>query len=62
MNVMLNGFGEADEIKALRAGLTRGQAGQVAYNHADMSKPNEIGELVTTKIHAWSMPWACPSP
>ena len=38
-NVMLNGFGDAAEIEALRAGLAREFGVKVAYSGADMSKP-----------------------
>jgi 3-hydroxybutyrate dehydrogenase len=44
--VMLNGFGEAQAIEALRAGLAAETGVQVAYSAADMSKPAEIAQLV----------------
>lgn len=44
-NVMLNGFGAAEEIEALRKEL--GAAGvKVAYSAADMAKPAEIAGMV----------------
>ena len=45
-NVMLNGFGDADEIEATRANLDAKAQGTVAYHGADMTKPDEIADLV----------------
>lgn len=45
-NVMLNGFGDADEIEATRARLDSKSAGTVAYHGADMTKPDDIADLV----------------
>ena len=45
-NVMLNGFGDAAEIEALRAGLEKSHATKVRFHGADMSKPGQIAELV----------------
>jgi 3-hydroxybutyrate dehydrogenase len=45
-NVMLNGFGDADEIEAIRAGMERASPGKVAYCGADMSKPIEVTDLI----------------
>jgi 3-hydroxybutyrate dehydrogenase len=44
-NVMLNGFGDASEIEALRSRLSRENNVGVSFNGADMTKPDEIGEL-----------------
>ena len=44
-NVVLNGFGDADEIEATRARLAKLGA-EVVYDGADMSKPDEIVEMV----------------
>ena len=41
-NLMINGFGDAAEIEALRAGLAQDFGIQVAYSGADMSKPEDI--------------------
>ena len=46
MNVMLNGFGDADEIEATRAGLEEKHGVSVRYNGADMTKPAEIRALM----------------
>ncbi len=45
-DVMLNGFGDAREIEQLRAGLERDHGGQVRYNAADMTRPEQIADLV----------------
>jgi 3-hydroxybutyrate dehydrogenase len=45
-NVMLNGFGDAGEIEAIRADLAAKAAVQVAYSGADVSKPGEVAAMV----------------
>ena len=45
-SVMLNGFGDAAEIEALRAGLAGEFGVTVLYNGADLSKSDGAGELV----------------
>ena len=45
-NVVLNGFGDAEDIERTRAELDAGSAGSVTYNGADMTKPDEIEALV----------------
>lgn len=45
-NVVLNGFGDAGEIEALRAELGATSEGAVSYDGADMTKPNEIDAMV----------------
>jgi hypothetical protein len=45
-NVMLNGFGDAGAIEALRAGLAKDHGVKVSFHGADMSKPAEIRALV----------------
>lgn len=45
-NVMLNGFGDAAGIEAVRAGLADAFGTKVAYNGADMSRPAEVRALV----------------
>ncbi len=44
-NVMLNGFGPADEIEAIRARLAAENGVSALYNGADMSKPEQIAAL-----------------
>ncbi len=45
-NIVLNGFGNAAEIEALRSGLERDHGVRVAYDGADMSKPAEIAAMM----------------
>src|SRR5207253_9908015 len=45
-NVMLNGFGEAADIEALRSGLEKEHGVKVLYHGADMSKPAQIAEMM----------------
>ena len=45
-NVMLNGFGDADEIEKTRARLEAETGAKVLYNGADMTKPEEIHGLI----------------
>ncbi len=45
-HLMLNGFGDAAQIEALRAGLAREFGVKVAYSGADMSKPDQIRQMV----------------
>ena len=45
-NVMLNGFGDAKEIEALRGSLEKSHGVKAAYHGADMTKPAEIADLV----------------
>ena len=46
MNVMLNGFGDADDIERTRAELEQTHGVKVLYNGADMTKPDEIRALI----------------
>jgi 3-hydroxybutyrate dehydrogenase len=45
-HVMLNGFGQADEIERLRKALASEFKVKVAFSGADMSKPDQIREMV----------------
>lgn len=45
-NIMLNGFGDAAQIEALREGLAGEFGIKVAYNGADMSLPEQVRALV----------------
>jgi len=49
-NLMLNGFGDADEIEALRAKLATEFGVKVAYSGADMSKPEQVRALVQAAV------------
>jgi 3-hydroxybutyrate dehydrogenase len=44
-DVMLNGFGNADEIEATRAEMERRYGVKVRYSGADMSQPAQISEM-----------------
>ena len=45
-NVVLNGFGNRDEIERLRADLASQSGVRVEYSGADMSKPDQIAAMV----------------
>ena len=45
-NVMLNGFGGAGEIEALRSGLEASHGVKALYNAADMTRPADIAAMV----------------
>ncbi len=47
-NITLNGFGDAAEIEAIRAGIEREFGVTVKYSGADMSKPHEISAMIET--------------
>jgi len=47
-NLVLNGFGDAAEIERLRSGLERDFGVQVAYDAADMSKPDQIEAMIAS--------------
>jgi 3-hydroxybutyrate dehydrogenase len=47
-NIMLNGFGEPGQIEAARAGLAKDHGVKVAYNGADISRPEQIAAMVAT--------------
>ena len=51
-HLMLNGFGEPDEIERNRAELAREHGVTVAYNGADLSKPAEIQGLIEAAVSA----------
>ncbi len=46
MNLMLNGFGDLQEIEQIRAGLAETYGVHVLYSDADMSKPAAIEAMV----------------
>ncbi len=47
-HVVINGFGKPDEIEAVRRELEVLGGGRVIYHRADMTKPDEIGDLIGT--------------
>lgn len=46
-DIMLNGFGPAQEIEAIRTDLAARHGVRVGYNGADMSKPEQIAAMVS---------------
>jgi 3-hydroxybutyrate dehydrogenase len=49
-NVVLNGFGDAAEIEALRARLARQHGVTVGFDAADMSKPGDIEAMMAKAV------------
>ena len=49
-HIVLNGFGRADDIEALRAKLAADHGVTVRYDAADMTRPDEIGAMVKKAI------------
>ncbi|MCJ8519469.1 3-hydroxybutyrate dehydrogenase [Pseudorhizobium tarimense] len=47
-HVVINGFGKLDEVEAARRELEVLGGGRVIYHGADMTKPEEIAELIGT--------------
>jgi len=45
-NIVLNGFGDANEIENLRNRLSRDHNVSVSYSGADISRPDQIGEMI----------------
>jgi 3-hydroxybutyrate dehydrogenase len=45
-NIVLNGFGNATEIEALRSSIEKMYGVKAMYSAADMSKPDEIHEMI----------------
>ena len=45
-DIMLNGFGDAGEIEKLRTGLEAEFSVKVAYDGADLSKPDQVAAIV----------------
>jgi 3-hydroxybutyrate dehydrogenase len=52
-NVALNGFGDAAEIKAIRAGIEKERKVTALYVAADMTKPAEIAAMIKTAEKAF---------
>jgi 3-hydroxybutyrate dehydrogenase len=52
-DVMINGFGEAAEIEAARAGLEAEFKVKAVYSPADMTKPAEIAGMVEQAVAAF---------
>ena len=52
-NLVLNGFGDAKEIEALRSGLEREHGVNVLYDAADMTKPATIEAMMAKAADAF---------
>lgn len=52
-NVMLNGFGDAKEIEALRAGLARDHKVKAAFSGADLTRADAIEGMMTEAAEAF---------
>ena len=50
MNVVLNGFGDADDIETLRREIEEAHGVEVSYSGADMTKPDEIAQMVDDAV------------
>jgi 3-hydroxybutyrate dehydrogenase len=48
VNVLINGFGKPDDIEAERTKIETDFGVRAIYSNADMTKPDEIGRMVTT--------------
>jgi 3-hydroxybutyrate dehydrogenase len=51
-DIVLNGFGDADQIEALRSELAATHGVKVSYNGADISKPAEIAAMIAEAAKA----------
>jgi 3-hydroxybutyrate dehydrogenase len=49
-DLVLNGFGDAGEIEAIRSGIEREHGVRAAYDGADMSKEDAVRGLIVTTI------------
>src|SRR5262245_22502732 len=49
-NIVLNGFGRADAIEALRARLAGDNGVAVRYDAADMTRPDQIEAMVKKAV------------
>lgn len=51
--VMLNGFGDAEQIEADRQALAEAAGVEVLYHNADMTQPEEIEDLIAYAEKSW---------
>lgn len=49
-NVVLNGFGDADQIEKDRSEMAKECGTDVVYHGADMTKPDEIADLISFSV------------
>jgi 3-hydroxybutyrate dehydrogenase len=52
-DVLINGFGKAEEIEAIRASISAETGRTVVYSPADMTKPAEIAAMVAQALEAF---------
>lgn len=52
-NVVLNGFGEPEEIERTRSGIESAFGVKAAYSPADLTKPDEIGGLIALSVETF---------
>ncbi len=52
-NIVLNGFGDAEEIETLRRSLETEYAIRCLYSPADMTKPDEIADMFKMTVDAF---------
>jgi len=52
-NLVLNGFGDASEIEAIRSGIERDHDVRVVYDGADMSKAEAVRGLISATIETF---------
>ncbi|TVQ84467.1 MAG: 3-hydroxybutyrate dehydrogenase [Chromatiaceae bacterium] len=50
-DILLNGFGDADEIERLRGQIADEHGVRVIYHGADMSQPAQIADMIETANH-----------
>ena len=51
--IVLNGLGDPEKIEATRAGLAEKYGVDVRYHGADMTKPDQITDMVTSTVKAF---------
>ena len=52
-HVMLNGFGDAESIEAIRSNLEKQYGVQAMYSNADMSQPDQIEQMAEQATNAF---------
>ena len=53
VNLVINGLGDAAAIEATRADLAKRHGVEVRYHAADMTRPDEIADMVTSTVAAF---------
>ncbi len=53
-DIMLNGFGDAGQIETLRGDLAKEFSVRVAYDGADLSKPEQVAAIVKKTQDDWA--------